>query len=56
MSNILEDVTKIKTLILCSIISFFENLAVYETMWKNMVKPDKPHMTLQHGACALHVG
>ena len=23
-------------------------------MWKNMVQPDRPWMTIQHGACALH--
>ena len=25
---------------------FSENLAVYEMMWKNMVEPDKPQMTI----------
>jgi hypothetical protein len=25
---------------------FFENLAVYETMWKNAVKPGRPQMTI----------
>jgi hypothetical protein len=24
---------------------FFENRAVYEVMWKNIAKPDKPQMT-----------
>ena len=26
---------------------FFENLAVYEIMWKNMVQPDRPQMTIR---------
>ena len=30
---------------------FFENRAVYEVMWKNVVQPDKPY-----GVCALHAG
>ena len=32
---------------------FFENLAVYEIMWKNTVKPGRPQMT---GAWALQAG
>ena len=24
--------------------NFPENRAIYETMWKNMVQPDRPHM------------
>jgi hypothetical protein len=31
-----------------------EHRAVYETMWKNTVKPDKPQMSIQYGAFALH--
>jgi hypothetical protein len=38
-------VEKLKTQILRSIF-FFENNAVYETMWKNIVKPDKPEITI----------
>jgi hypothetical protein len=26
---------------------FLENRAVYETMWKNMVQPDRPQMTIR---------
>jgi hypothetical protein len=37
-------VEKIEVHILCSI--FFENFAVYEIMWKNIVKPDKPEMKI----------
>ena len=25
---------------------FFENLAVYEIVWRNLVKPDRPHMEI----------
>jgi hypothetical protein len=45
---------KIETHILCSI-TLSENRAVYE-MWKNMVEPDRPQMTIQNDACALHAG
>ena len=27
-------------------ITFSENRAVYEKMWKNMVQPDRPQMTI----------
>ena len=26
----------------------FENCGIYETMWKNIVQPDRPQMTLCH--------
>jgi hypothetical protein len=26
---------------------FFENRAVYEIMWKNIVQPDRPQMTIR---------
>jgi len=35
-----------KTHILCSITSF-ENRTVYEIMWKNMLEPDRPQMTIR---------
>jgi hypothetical protein len=38
-------VEKIKTHILCSII-FPENRAIYEIMRRNMVEPERPHMTI----------
>jgi len=40
-------VEKIKTHILCSV-TFFppENLAVDEIMWKSIVQPDRPQMTI----------
>ena len=38
---------KIKTHILCSVAFFsFENRAVYEIVWKNIVQPDRPQMTI----------
>jgi hypothetical protein len=37
---------KIKAHILCSIIFFSKNRAVYEIKWKNMVEPDRPQMTI----------
>jgi len=39
-------VEKIETNILCSVTFFFENRAVYEIVWKNMVERDKPQMTI----------
>jgi hypothetical protein len=38
-------VQKLKTHILCSV-TLFENLAVYEIMWKNIVVRGRPHMTI----------
>jgi hypothetical protein len=47
-------VEKIKTSILCSI-TFSENRAVYDIVWRNIVEPDRPQMTLviQHALCML---
>jgi len=40
-------VQKIETAIWCSIaILFLENSAVYEIMWKNIVQPSRPQMTM----------
>jgi hypothetical protein len=33
----------------------YEDLVVYEIMWKNMVEPDRPQITL-YGACAMLAG
>ena len=33
-----------------------ENGAVYEIMWTNTTKPDRPQMKTQYGARALHSG
>ena len=38
---------KIKTHILCLIIFFFEDHAFYEIMWKYIVQPDRPQMTIR---------
>jgi len=32
---------------MCKNIFFLENPAVYEIMWKNMVRPNRPLMTLR---------
>jgi hypothetical protein len=40
-----EVVENIKTRILCSV-TFLENHAVCEVMWKNIVEPGRPHMTI----------
>jgi hypothetical protein len=40
-------VEKIKTRILCSI-TFLENRTLYEIMWKSIVEPGRPQMTLWH--------
>jgi hypothetical protein len=37
---------KIKTYFLCSTNFFFENLSVYEIMWKNMAEPDRPQTAI----------
>jgi hypothetical protein len=44
---------KIKTRFIFSF--FFENRAVYEIMWKNVVEPDSLQMTI-YGACVVHAG
>jgi hypothetical protein len=49
-------VQKIHTHILYSVTFFSENRALYEIMWKNMVQPDRPRMTIQHSACVLYAG
>ena len=41
-----EFVQKIKTHILCSVTFFFENHAVYEKKWKNIVERGRPQMTI----------
>jgi len=35
---------------------FFENLAAYEIMRKNMVDPERLQMTVHHGECTLDGG
>jgi len=43
-----EHVAKIETRILCSIKIFsFENRALYDILWKNIVEPARPQMTIQ---------
>jgi hypothetical protein len=33
---------------------FSDNRSVCEIMWKNMLQPDRPQMTMSYGSCALH--
>jgi hypothetical protein len=35
---------------------FSETSAVGEIMWKNMLNPDRPQMTIECAACAVHAG
>jgi hypothetical protein len=36
-------------------IFFFENLVVYSIMWKNMVEPDRPQMTIRRRCTACWI-
>jgi hypothetical protein len=36
--------------------SYPEKWAVYEIIWKNMIKPEKPQIIIQYGTSALHDG
>jgi hypothetical protein len=55
MRNVSDKILEeMKTYIRCSVI--FENRAVYEITWKNIVDRGWKRMTIQHGACALHAG
>jgi hypothetical protein len=47
-------IEEIETHILHSVTFFFENRAVYEIMWKNIVEWSRPHMTKwNHAYCML---
>ena len=40
-------VEKIKTPMLCSVtFTFFKNRTIWEIMWKNIVDPGRPHITI----------
>ena len=46
-ANVSKDlVDKIKTHILCPIIFFFENRTAYGMVWKNIVEPDRPQISI----------
>jgi len=47
-------VEKIKTPTLCSIIFFPENGAVYEIRWEIFLEEDRPQVTTEYDAYALH--
>jgi hypothetical protein len=56
MRNVSDEVVeKIKTYFMFNN-SFPENRSVYEVMWKHMVEPKRPQMTIKYGACALNAG
>jgi hypothetical protein len=38
------------------LVTFSENRAFYELMWKNVVYSETAHMTIQYDACALYAG
>jgi len=50
----IKDVQKIKTHISCSI-TFLKNRAVYEIMWKYIVDPDRPQVTIPHMSIASKI-
>jgi hypothetical protein len=41
-----NDADEIKTYFLCSIFFFFENHAVYDILWKNIIEADRPQVTI----------
>jgi len=48
-----QDVEKTKTHILCSATFLFENRAVCEIMWRNIVERGRPHDNMAHAHCTL---
>jgi len=46
-------VEKIRTHVLCSTTFFFENRAVCEKIWKNIVERRRPYDNVAHGNCML---
>jgi hypothetical protein len=57
IGNVLEKLyRKSKTHFMFSNFFFPEVFSVCEIMWKNVVQPDKPQMTTQYGAYAMHAG
>lgn len=55
MSNAPDKSCREKTYILCSI-TFFQNHAICDIKWKNMVETDWPQITIQYVARTLHAG
>ena len=46
---------KIESRILCSVTFFFENRAVHEIVWKNIVEPNRPQMTIRRMCIAYWI-
>jgi hypothetical protein len=45
-------VEEIKTHLFCAQQRFFENCAIYEIMWKNIIQQDTPQMTIRRTCIA----
>jgi hypothetical protein len=45
MRNVPDKSCREKTHILCSVTFFFDNRAVYEILWKNILERGRPQMT-----------
>jgi hypothetical protein len=54
----LDVVTSISVMIrmIKTTLFFPEIRAVCETLWENMAEPDRPQMTIKHGACVMLAG
>ena len=48
------NVEEIKTHISCWKAFVFENFVVYETVWENIVEPDRPHCSKMYALCMLN--
>jgi hypothetical protein len=56
MRNILDRIVETITSHFLSNFFFSEKPAVYEVIWKTIVEPDMPQMTIYYGTCALQAG
>jgi hypothetical protein len=46
MRNVADNVVEKITTHILSSVTYFENRAVYEIKWENVVEPDRPQMTI----------
>ena len=46
MRNVSEEICRENQNVFCVKKNFFENRAVYDIMWKNIVQPGRPQMTI----------
>jgi len=56
MGNISDEICRHRHTHILYSVTLSENRAVYEIIWQNMVQPDRPLMTVEYGAFALHAG